>query len=117
MSTSPEERRIAAALRERIAQHGTTVEAVESRLGWQPGRLQALLEGETQLAFGDLLEVLPAVGSHPASFFALLYGFDLKGDADPRKARDRRFERSERVVKEAIARRNAWKKEREKPER
>jgi len=129
MSTHPEERRIAGLLRELIVQSGTTLEGVEDRLSWERGRLTELLDGRVRLSFEDVLEILPLLNATPADFFAWLYGFDsreaemsegtlsssLQAETSwPERTTDRRFEKSLRVVKQAIARRFAWKEDRAK---
>jgi hypothetical protein len=124
----PEERRIAGLLRELIVQSGAPLEALEKRLGWEPGRLASLLEGNLRLGFEDVLEILPLLETTPTEFFAWLYGFGAKdpaaagsegeptaaADSALQKSMDRRFDQSLRVVKSAIARRRSWKAEREK---
>lgn len=124
MPVHPEERRIAGLLRELIVQSGITLEYLETRLDWKPGRLPALLEGHLRLSFEDVLEVLPILGTTPTDFFAWLYGFDPRETMAERDApalsasppaqgpMDRRFEQSLRVVKNAISRRRLWKEER-----
>jgi hypothetical protein len=124
MPVHPEERRIAGLLRELIVQSGISLEYLEKHLDWEPGRLPELLEGRLRLSFEDVLEVLPLLGTTPTDFFAWLYGFDprsrtvegdvpaLSGSPPSPAAVDRRFEHSLRVVKNAIARRRAWKEER-----
>jgi hypothetical protein len=126
MPVHPEERRIAGLLRELIVQSGMTLEYLEKRLDWQPGRLPSLLEGHLRLSFEDVLEVLPVLGTTPTDFFAWLYGFDpreaiaiserdtpaLSGGAPVQGTLDRRFDQSLRVVKDAINRRRLWKEER-----
>jgi hypothetical protein len=125
----PEERRIAGLLRELIVQSGAPLETLESRLGWEPGHLSSLLEGKRRLNFEDTLEILPLLGTTPTDFFAWLYGFEGKesareaeedlgvaagGSLLAQRAVDHRFDRSLRVVKAAIARRQVWKEERAK---
>ena len=126
----PEERRIAGLLRELIVQSGASLDTLEKRLGWEPGRLSGLLEGSQRLGFEDVLEILPLLETTPTEFFAWLYGFGAKGSAVAaleegelataavgsalQKSLDRRFDQSLRVVKSAIARRRTWKEEREK---
>ncbi len=124
----PEERRIAGLLRELIVQSGAPLETLESRLGWEPGHLSSLLEGKRRLNFEDTLEILPLLGTTPTDFFAWLYGFEGKepvrraeeelaamgGFLLAQRAVDHRFDRSLRVVKAAIARRQVWKEERAK---
>ncbi|HEX4960952.1 MAG TPA: hypothetical protein VF173_08950 [Thermoanaerobaculia bacterium] len=128
MATHPEERRIAGLLRELIVQSGIPLDAVEKQLGWEPGKLRDLLDGRLRLGFEDVLEVLPLLNTTPPDFFAWLYGFEpgaslpagepgarkpVPGDgALSQRALDRRFEQSLRAVKNAIARRRAWKEER-----
>ena len=124
MPVHPEERRIAGLLRELIVQSGITLEYLEKRLDWQPGRLPSLLEGHLRLSFEDVLEVLPVLGTTPTDFFAWLYGFDprdpvaerdepaLAASPPAQGPMDRRFDQSLRVVKNAISRRRAWKEER-----
>lgn len=123
MPAHPEERRIAGLLRELIVQSGTSLEDLERSLGWEPGRLPALLEGGSGLSFEDVLKVLPVLGTTPSDFFAWLYGFEPK-ESDEEGERpaastspeerlvERRFEASQRVVRNAIARRLSWKRER-----
>ena len=115
MAVFSEERRIAALLRELILKSGTALESIEERLGWEMGRLAALLDGPEGVSFELLLEVLPALDETPGDFFARLCGFDPEPQADsaghtsPKS--DHRFEESRKVVKAAIARRSAWKDE------
>jgi transcriptional regulator with XRE-family HTH domain len=119
MPIHADERRIAALLRELIQQSSASSEEIESRLGWEPGRLNAVLSGRQGLSFEVLLEVLPVLDETPGNFFARLYGFHPR-EAEGAEGRngsngarpDRRFEESRRVVKDAIARRSAWKEER-----
>ena len=131
MSTHPEERRIAGLLRELITQSGASLEALERRLDWEPGRLSVLLEGQQRLSFEDVLEILPLLETTPTDFFAWLYGFGAKepsgagmgekelvevtGGSALQKSLDHRFDQSLRVVKSAIARRRGWKEEQGKP--
>lgn len=124
MPVHPEERRIAGLLRELIVQSGMTLEYLENRLDWKPGRLPELLEGKLRLSFEDVLEVLPVLGTTPTDFFAWLYGFDprdpvaerdtpaLAASPPAQATLDRRFDQSLRVVKNAISRRRLWKEER-----
>ncbi len=129
MSMHPEERRIAGLLRELIVQSGAPPEALEKRLGWEPGRLASLLEGNQRLGVEDVLEILPLLETTPTEFFAWLYGFGAKepaggeeegelavvaGGSVLQKSLDRRFDQSLRVVRSAIARRRGWKEDREK---
>ncbi|HEY9420587.1 MAG TPA: helix-turn-helix domain-containing protein [Thermoanaerobaculia bacterium] len=123
MAIHPEERRIAGLLRELIVQSGVSLDRVEQRLGWAPGRLLDLLDGRLRLSFEDVLEILPLLNTTPTDFFAWLYGFDPKDEngvaanslaatASPaQRVIERRFETSLRVVREAVARRAAWKRE------
>ncbi len=134
MAIHPEERRIAGLLRELIVQSGKPLEGVELHLGWQPGRLHDLLDGQLRLSFEDVLEILPLLNTTPPDFFAWLYGFapgaSMPRTPEPEKPRatgigavlsqqmhDRRFEQSLRVVKNAVARRSAWKHQRDYPEK
>ncbi|MFL6259459.1 MAG: hypothetical protein ACJ76Y_07090 [Thermoanaerobaculia bacterium] len=127
MSKHPEERRIAGLLRELIVQSGAPLETLETRLGWEPGRLSSLLDGRLRLGFEDVLEILPLLETTPTEFFAWLYGFGSKdpageegelaavaGGSTLQKSLDRRFDQSLRVVKSAISRRRTWKDERDK---
>ena len=105
---------MAALLSDLLLRSGTSADAVESRLGWERGRLNALLAGQKGLTFEALLEILPVLDSTPGDFFAQLCSFTPRDarDADaPTNGRglDRRFEESRQVVKAAIARRQAWK--------
>ena len=109
MPVHQEERRVAALLRELLTGSGASVEVVESRAGWEEGRLTALLEGRSGLSFTELLEVLQAMDMTPPEFFARLYGFEGNGAGpDPL---DRMFDESRRVVRNAVSRRLAWKRE------
>ncbi|HEX4499463.1 MAG TPA: helix-turn-helix domain-containing protein [Thermoanaerobaculia bacterium] len=125
----PEERRIAGLLRELIVQSGASLETLEQRLGWEPGHLSSLLDGRVRLNFEDTLEILPLLGTTPPDFFAWLYGFEGKesvresqgedlvaaaSGSPAQRSLDQRFERSLRVVKGAISRRQVWKEERAK---
>lgn len=104
---------MAALLSDLLLRSGTSASAVESRLGWEPGRLNALLGGQKGLTFEALLEILPVLDETPGDFFAQLCATSREpsaGAAD--RTLDRRFEESRRVVKAAIARRQAWKRER-----
>jgi transcriptional regulator with XRE-family HTH domain len=127
MPMHPEERRIAGLLRELIVQSGASLEALEKRLGWKPGRLSGLLDGRLRLGFEDVLEILPLLETTPTEFFAWLYGFGSKDPAGDegelvavaegspsQRSLDRRFDQSLRVVKTAVSRRRTWKEEREK---
>ena len=119
MDSPPEERRIAGLLRELIVRSGTTLEIVERRLGWEPGGLTARLDGHQRLSFDDVLEILPLLGTTPTEFLSWLHGVPEREPAMPaadssakQRAMDRLFERSLRAVRNAIARRAAWKRER-----
>src|SRR3954449_6801154 len=127
MSKHPEERRIAGLLRELIVQSGAPLETLETRLGWEPGRLSSLLDGRLRLGFEDVLEILPLLETTPTEFFAWLYGFSSKDPAGSegelaavaggsmlQQSLDRRFDQSLRVVKSAISRRRTWKGDRDK---
>jgi hypothetical protein len=108
-----DERRIAALLRELMVQSGTPTDAIETRLGWEQGRLNTLLA--QGVSFEVLLEILPSLDATPGDFFARLYNYSNgngNGNGRSPKLPDRRFEESRRVVKAAIARRFAWKHER-----
>jgi hypothetical protein len=105
---------MAALLSDLLLRSGTSADAVESRLGWEHGRLNALLAGQKGLTFEALLEILPVLDSTPGDFFAQLCSFTPRDAGVPANGRglDRRFEESRQVVKTAIARRQAWKQER-----
>jgi transcriptional regulator with XRE-family HTH domain len=108
---------MAALLSDLLLRSGTSAAAVESRLGWEPGRLNALLGGQKGLTFEALLEILPVLDATPGDFFAQLCSTAREPAAgSPATAADRmldrRFEESRRVVKAAIARRQAWKQQR-----
>jgi hypothetical protein len=127
MAQHPEERRIAGLLRELIVQSGASLETLEKRLGWEPGRLLSLLDGHLRLSFEDILEILPQVETTPTDFFAWLYGFETRHPAmtgaeaaalavaaegsPAERELDRRFDQSVRVVRDAISRRTVWKRE------
>lgn len=112
---------MAALLSDLLLRSGTSADAVESRLGWERGRLNALLAGQKGLTFEALLEILPVLDSTPGDFFAQLYSFTPREAGAPAngtngngngRGLDRRFEESRQVVKAAIARRQAWKQQR-----
>ncbi|MFP5289128.1 MAG: hypothetical protein ACLGI9_25555 [Thermoanaerobaculia bacterium] len=105
---------MAALLSDLLLRSGTSASAVESRLGWEPGRLNALLGGQKGLTFEALLEILPVLDETPGDFFAQLCSTAREPSSGVAADRmlDRRFEESRRVVKAAIARRQAWKRER-----
>lgn len=103
---------MSALLRDLMLRSGTSAAELESRLGWETGRLSSLLEDKKGLSFETLLEILPVLDSTPGDFFAQLGSLrPREGAADSVKA-DRVFEESRRVVKAALARRRAWKQER-----
>lgn len=107
-----------ALLSDLLLRSGTSSGSVESRLGWEPGRLNALLAGQKGLTFEALLEILPVLDATPGDFFAQLCSFAPREAGAPTNGNghgrglDRRFEESRQVVKAAIARRQAWKQER-----
>lgn len=108
---------MAALLRDLLLRSGTSASAVESRLGWEPGRLNDLLAGQKGLTFEAVLEILPVLDATPGDFFAQLCSTanEIPAEGTPaatNRMLDRRFEESRRVVKAAIARRQAWKRER-----
>jgi transcriptional regulator with XRE-family HTH domain len=111
---------MAALLSDLLLRSGTSADAVESRLGWERGRLNALLAGQRGLTFEALLEILPVLDSTPGDFFAQLCSFTPRDAGAPTNGNgngngrglDRRFEESRQVVKAAIARRQAWKQQR-----
>jgi hypothetical protein len=128
MNILPEERRLLRLLREKLVQRRETVEGIELQLSWESGRLRELLDERGRLLLGELLEVLPLLGSSPEHFFASAYGLDTseeffetasmeaaERDVVPleQKILDRRFDDSRRVIEEAIVRRGNWKRERE----
>jgi hypothetical protein len=125
MALLPEEHPIAGLLQELIARSGTTQEILERRLGWEPGRLAALLDGRLRLSFRDVHELLPLLGTTSIELLAWLRGLNpwdvgLGSDAAPtvvsspsrQRALDRLFERSLRAVSNAVVRRTAAKRER-----
>lgn len=127
---------MAALLSDLLLRSGTSADAVESRLGWERGHLNALLAGQKGLTFEALLEILPVLDSTPGDFFAQLCSFTPRDAGAPTNGNgngnghgsgqsngqgtgqgngrglDRRFEESRQVVKAAIARRQAWKHQR-----
>lgn len=111
MAQYSEERRIAALLRELIQKSGTALESIENRLGWEPERLESILEDAEGVNFELLLEVLPALDETPGDFFARLCGYDPEPGSTSRPSlkSDHRFEESRKVVKAAIAKRFALK--------
>lgn len=114
MPNQSEERRMADLLNDLMQRSGNSARELESRLGWESGRLSDLLAGKKALSFETLLEILPVLDATPGDFFAQLGSLNSRVDADSRSEAnpDRRFEESRRVVMAAIARRQAWKQER-----
>lgn len=108
-----EEQRIRRLLEFLIHQEGKTIAQVEAELGWAPGRLSQPLLGEGSLAVDDVLAVLPAIGATAGEFFLMLYGSGKANAAPSEEAMARRFKRSLRVVREAIAKREKWKREKD----
>jgi hypothetical protein len=112
MDPYPEERRIAGLLRELIAEKAMPPAAMEDRLGWEPGRLRAFLDGQQRLSFDEVLEVLPLLGLTPSNLLARIYGSPPAASSPAKqRAMERLFERSLRAVRNAVARRAAWKRE------
>lgn len=101
MPVHPEERRFAAVVGELIARRATTVEIVESRLGWERGRLATAIEGRRGLDFDELLAVLGALDTTPAEFFA---GLGKAPSQGPERANGL-FGQSRKVIREALTRR------------
>src|SRR6185436_5188946 len=101
MPIHSDERRMAALLSDLMLRSGTSADAVESRLGWESGRLNALRGGQKGLTFEALLEILPVLDATPGDFFAQLCSFKPCAAAAPEngKTLDRRFEESRQVVK------------------
>ncbi len=114
MEAYPQEHRIAALLRELIAQGAMSPAALEERLGWEPGRLTAFLDGRQRLSFDEILEILPLLATTPVEFLARLYEAapPAASTSAKQRAMERLFERSLRAVRNAVARRAAWKRER-----
>jgi hypothetical protein len=108
-----DEQRIRRLLEFLIHQTGKTVAQVEAQLGWASGRLSQPLQGTGSLTLEDVLAVLPVAGLTPGEFFLSLYGPGDVDSAASEEAMARRFQRSLRVVREAIAKREKWKRERE----
>jgi len=116
MELNPDEWRVARLLRELIAQSGVPPEVLERRLGWEPGWLAACLEGRRRLGFDDVSRLLPLLGVPASEFLTGLSGLEAgeaavaltASDAQMQRAKGRRFDRSLRVVRNAIARRSAW---------
>lgn len=111
-----DEQRIRRLLEFLIHQTGKTVSQVEAQLGWTSGRLSQPLQGVGSLTLEDVLAVLPAIGLTPGEFFLSLYGSGRVETAPSEEAMARRFQRSLRVVREAIAKREKWKREKEEPQ-
>ena len=130
MSLHPEELRLASSLRELIHEYGTTVEDIEGRLGWEAEKLSSLLEGRKGWRLGEVFEVLSVLEMAPSDFYALHYRFKgkrsaesaldeilLRGEAETEEdfydeVLDRRFEKSQQVLEDAVGRRAVWKRER-----
>lgn len=69
-------RRLADALRRRLAHAGMSLGEVDRRLGWAENTLSAALGGVSELRVKELLAVLRAVGIEERSFFAELYDLE-----------------------------------------
>lgn len=100
---------MAALLGELMLRSGTSTAELESRLGWEKGRLSDLLAGKKGLSFEALLEILPVLDATPGDFFAQLGSLHSREGAADSGTTDRVFEESRRVVKAALSRRKAWK--------
>lgn len=109
----PDEQRIRRLLEFLIHQEGKTIAQVEAELGWPAGRLSQPLQGDGSLALEDILAVLPAVGATAGEFFLILYGSGKAETAPSEEAMARRFKRSLRVVREAIVKREKWKRDKD----
>jgi hypothetical protein len=109
-----EEQPILNQLREVIGQSGMAAEDLESDLHWEPGRLGNVLSGHQSLCIRDLFAVLRLIEMSAADFFGRVYGLDPRenGLLSLQHTTESRFEESQRVIEEALARRSAWKKER-----
>lgn len=116
MVLHPEEWRVARVLQALIAQSGVPPEVLERRLGREPGWLAACLEGRRRFGFADVFELLPLLGTPPTDFLVSLYVSEASQtsagpavrDSKAQRASDRRFDRSLRAVRNAVARRSAW---------
>jgi transcriptional regulator with XRE-family HTH domain len=69
-------RRLAEALRRRLAHTGVSLCEIDRRLGWEENTLGELLSGAAELRVKELLAVLRAVGIEERSFFAELYDLE-----------------------------------------
>jgi hypothetical protein len=69
-------RRLAEALRRRLAQTGVPLCEIDRRLDWAEGTLGELLSGTAELRVKELLAVLRSVGIEERSFFAELYDLE-----------------------------------------
>ena len=110
----PEEKQILNQLREVIARSGMAVGDLESDLDWEHGRLGNVLSGQKSISLRDLFAILALLEIGVADFFGRIYGLDPREAAmlALRPSVETRFEESQRVIEEALARRSAWKKER-----
>lgn len=112
MPLHPEELRLTRSLRELILELGTTVEDVEGRLGWEAERLQTLLAGRQKWLLEEVFEVLQTIEVAPCDLFGRTYGLVMKKSRMiSLSSTDRRFEESQEVIEEAVARRFNWKRE------
>jgi transcriptional regulator with XRE-family HTH domain len=69
-------RRLAEALRRRLAHTGVSPREIDRRLGWAEGTLGELLSGAAELRVKELLAILRSVGIEERSFFAELYDLE-----------------------------------------
>jgi transcriptional regulator with XRE-family HTH domain len=69
-------RRLAEALRRRLAQTGVSLSQVDRRLEWAEGTLSELLSGNSELRVKELLAVLRTAGIEERVFFAELYDLE-----------------------------------------
>jgi transcriptional regulator with XRE-family HTH domain len=69
-------RRLAEALRRRLARTGLPLGEIDQRMGWAENTLSELLNGTAELRVKELLAVLRAVGIEERSFFAELYDLE-----------------------------------------
>jgi hypothetical protein len=118
MTTHPEERRIAGLLRELVTRSGRQANQLEDALGWERGGLARLLEEPNRGRLGEVLALIAELQISPAEFFDQLrerpgVGQEPYGGSAAEGLEAARFTESRRVIEEAIARRKAWKIEKD----
>jgi hypothetical protein len=115
-SIPSDERRIAGLLRELVSHSGRQIHQLEEDLGWEPGRLNRLLDAPGRGQLSEVLRLITQLQMTPDEFFEQLRNrpgaVQESSESSTEEEENARFQESRRVIEEAIVRRNAWKAER-----